>query len=543
MSRRIHPGPSARPSIVTYPAAIIVTTTTTITTASTFQVQPWKSRPTTMDRLSRFRRSKKATTPRSPAGSPTPSNPDNHTSAPPTRTESPPILSITTTPSTTPPGSSHSNPNSSHSSLYPPKSPFRGFHFRNSHKRARSPAPASLPVPTSPAVVKHDGTVEPEIATSVNGHEKETDESVMEKPKIPSFLTLSEQDIEFKFRELHSQERVRLQQSAQNPSPSFQFARITAPEAKLLDRYMNIHPWANNRVKLQVPEGHLDYINASPIVLESPLKPKERPPHRYIAMQGPKEITRDHVWRMVTEQLQSPAVIVMLTDIYEGVYEKCFPYFPQEVEQEPWEINEIDEFGDGFRATIRCESYEEKADGAIEIRKLLIQVDGREEEMTVWHLFYRRWADFSIPRLEDIDSFLELMRLSREKNASEDNPRIIHCSAGVGRSGTFMALEHLMREIDSGDLERYDEQHDGDSGAGGVDLVYQTVNALREQRKLMVQAEVQYLLIYQVLRKQWMEKYGLTEEECDPAEEPAAKRLEVDHDPFIENRVKLTRDS
>lgn len=359
---------------------------------------------------------------------------------------------------------------------------------------------------------------------------------------------------------------------------------------------MNIQPWANNRVRLQVPDGSLhDYINASPIVLRSPLAPPERrPPLQYIAMQGPKFGTTDHAWRMVAEQLRSPAVIVMLTETHEMGMEKCYPYFPRRPDDPPLLIGEDDEFGDGFRARVECSEVEERAGGAIEMRRLTltieeVQAPGSEEKeeveaeaedvdvdvdvescdgeeateeategategegegertskrktttrtMTVWHLLYRRWPDFGVPALEDIGSFFELMRLSRELNASDDNPRIIHCSAGVGRSGTFMALEHLMREVDSGELENYDR----DRGGVGEDLVFGTVNALREQRRQMVQAEPQYLFIYTVLRKLWMDKYGIPDDQAGARaalEEPAAKRLEVDHDPFVESPTEM----
>jgi protein-tyrosine phosphatase len=160
------------------------------------------------------------------------------------------------------------------------------------------------------------------------------------------------------------------------------------------------------------------------------------------------------------------------------------------------------------------------------------------------------------------------MRLSREKNAGPHNPRIVHCSAGVGRSGTFIALEHLIRELDAGVLEHYDERaatpsrrsadekslstspnvataseawdetthRTGEASPAttiieeeGEDLIFSTVNQLREQRRNMVQAEAQYLFIYQVLRKLWQDKYGSGTGE---GSEPAAKRLEVD--PFVE---------
>ncbi|KAI4864038.1 phosphatases II [Hypoxylon rubiginosum] len=479
-----------------------------------------------MDHLSsRFRRIKKQSSPASPtttlAGSPPDRSPlesklNSGGQREPPSTVAPPTLTIPT-------GQPISNA---------PKSPFRrGFTFRHSNKRARSPAPPQPP--PVPAIVSQDGTVEHDKSTLLKDDDKTGQGATEEKPKpkMPAFLNLSENEIEAKFIDLTWAERMRVQDSFSNPSPTYQFARIDSIDVKRLDRYANIQPWANNRVKLQVPEGQQDYINASPIVLRSPFYPQTKPTHRYIAMQGPKSITTDHVWRMVMEQLQSPAVIVMLTETLESGMEKCYQYFPKIVGEE-WDINEIDEFGDGFRAQLSCVAVEDQANGAIEVRKLNIHVDGREEDMTVWHLLYRRWPDFGVPALEDVGSFLELMRLSREKNANEDNPRIIHCSAGVGRSGTFIALEHLMRELDSGDLDRYVTKEERDDGED--DIIYNTVNRLREQRRQMVQAESQYAFIYQVLRKLWLEKHGLAVEDI---QEPAAKRLEVEHnphDPFFE---------
>jgi len=414
-----------------------------------------------------------------------------------------------------------------------------------------------------------------------------------------------------------------MMQSLTNPSPDFRWARVTGPHLKLLDRYVNIQPWNNNRVKLRVPEGKLDYINASPIILH-PRAARDgstKEPSRYIAMQGPKQITTDHVWRMVVEQLESPGVIVMLTETHEGAIEKCYPYFPRSPDDPPLEVNERDEFGDGFRATVKCEAIEETPAGdAIELRKLVITVHPKREiplegidgdddvkmkspqalqersasstpssatpittssattpinpstpalptanlisapisqpatpqeptprtafdssapvdQRIVYHFLYKKWPDFGVPSLSDLDSFFTLMRLSREKNSSPSNPRIVHCSAGVGRSGTFIALEYLMGELERGILEGWDDrveelkqrdrsgnqQGDGE-GAGGMqsalppdyareDLVFEVVDALREQRRTMVQAEAQYEFIYRVLRKFWVEKYGPPEEE------------------------------
>lgn len=400
----------------------------------------------------------------------------------------------------------------------------------------------------------------------------------------------------------------------------------------------------------------MDYINASPITLQ-PTHPtpghEGQEEHRYIAMQGPKQVSTDHVWRMVVEQLESPGVIVMLTETHEANMEKCYQYFPRRKEDPPLKVGGRDAFGDGFYATVHCEGLEDTPAGdAIELRKLIVRVhrakrshqypsqdggnvekeeetrrqaidedratpaplttstagddladtlksptaeirqslsnlpsslepgssspakspsatpissapqspvdgEGEVEERVIYHFLYKKWPDFGVPALEDIESFFTLMRLSREKNASPTNPRIVHCSAGVGRSGTFIALEHLIRELDSGVLENWDEAHKhhhvskpttddevlpdaqdaADEAEAGEeedetdDLIFNTVNCLREQRKTMVQSDTQYLFIYQVLRKLWLDRYGSGRERTG---EPAKKRLEMGPDPFVE---------
>lgn len=579
-----------------------------------------------------------------------------------------------------------------------------------SHKRARSPAAGSDTNSPVSALSARDSPIDrsmnpphPLSAVSPNG-DGLPDQNA--QPKMPSFLTLKPHEIDLKFQEIVWLERNRMNSAASNPSPDFRWARVTGDHRKL-DRYMNIQPWENNRVRLHVPVGRQNYINASPITLKSmsPARSQQNKdssaddltgagPDRYIAMQGPKHKTTDHVWRMIVEQLDSPGVIVMLTETHEGDMEKCYPYFPRSPNDGPLEIGIKDEFNDGFRVSVRCEAIEETEAGeAIELRKLVVRVykgsksevcngtnteyttpaeefpvddngdvkmlspaktsaddedaasgadddagsvtveigrtpDNQQqessntkatsrqptprdeaqplsepefEERIIWHFLYKKWPDFGVPAIEDIDSFFTLMRLSREKNANPTNPRIVHCSAGVGRSGTFIALEHLMREMDTGMLENWDavqarrpaapaadlvdgnsdgdaastEAHNGhvereeageeleqgskmdveeaqpetvnEATTGTDDLIFHTVNQLREQRRHMVQAEPQFQFIYQVLRKLWEDKYGSSKSaphgvtlvsEHPPRlslsndGEPAAKRLEFD--PFVE---------
>ncbi|KAJ2893706.1 uncharacterized protein MKZ38_008311 [Zalerion maritima] len=563
----------------------------------------------------------------------------------------------------------------------PLPSVFRQLKARATAKRARSPAIPQAPLT---AVVSHETAAE-HHPLSRSGTPA-TSQSMMDislSPhrscalKMPSFLEISDNDIDLKFQDITWRERTRLQSSAMDPSPSHVWAKCsprTYPQ--YLDRYSNISPWNNNRVRLRVPPGKVSYINASPIELQSPSIPSRV--DKFIAMQGPTIKSWPHVWRMVTEQLDSPAVIVMLTETHENSgMEKCWPYFPREPDSPIMQIE--DEFGDGYKASVRCaEIIPTPAGNSIELRKLIIKVeslgnpDGEvrsrqsesdqevddmennggvpynpnrlsasssstdfasesapsprnspstsslrprpspspvpsiaveisyrqqnqppkvDDERVVYHFLYKKWPDFGVPQTSDLDSFLTLMRLSREYNSGDDNPRIVHCSAGVGRSGTFITLDHIIKELEAGYLENYDESwagrlsapgsnrssfvdaDDAETGSstsvphsGGApinssaglapptgpsagnqmtsqlaaaeavtkpppsnglppDLIFETVDALRRQRKTMVQAESQYLFIYEVMRMLWRDRYARAEGE------PASKRLEAD--PFV----------
>lgn len=276
-----------------------------------------------------------------------------------------------------------------------------------------------------------------------------------------------------------------------------------------MDRYDGIQPFIQNRIKLRVPEHTSDYVNASPITLISPSDPSQ-PPLRYIAMQGPTEASIDHVWRMVAEQTSSPAVIMQITSMVEFTTSMGTYYYPEN--KEPWNINESNLWGDDWRATLSVVSSEIGNDGT-ETCKLLLHVHGEEEPRVVWHLLYKNWDNRSPFSLDDLGSFMEVIKRSRQYNAPS-SPRIIHCNAGVGRTSVFIALEHLIRELSLGALVSYNLPQEG------PDLVYDTVESLRQQRHSMVQSESQYLFIYQAMRKLWDEKYGVVYGE-DYGDEPA----------------------
>jgi protein-tyrosine phosphatase len=326
-------------------------------------------------------------------------------------------------------------------------------------------------------------------------------------------------EIQTKFHELVWEERGRHLKAMQDGSPSHPFHKVDSPHTKVRDRYANIHPWAGNRIKLVVPQGKNDYINASPVKLTSR---KDLTHRAFITMQGPKEGTTSHVWRMVHHELESPAVIIMLTDTHEGGQEKCYPYFPKEPGAAPIKVNEIDEFGDGFKATVTCVEIETSPfPDAIQVRKLSMKVEGQDKEKTVWHLLYTAWPDFGVPQLNALGPIFALMELSKEKSPDPGKTRLIHCSAGVGRTGTYIAMEYLLSELEQGVFE---VKHAPSTSADMDDPVFDTVNKLREQRMQMVQADVQYLLIYKVLRQAFEQKYHGAKSAPDATDgEPSSK--------------------
>jgi len=197
------------------------------------------------------------------------------------------------------------------------------------------------------------------------------------------------------------------------------------------------------------------------------------------------------VWQETTEV----AVIVMLTQIWESGRDKCFQYFPLDSTNDTLVIDELDESEDGFKAQVQLLELTTDESKRITTRKLLMTV--KDESRIVWHLSFSGWPDFGVPEDGNRLALFELLKMSTDKNGLPENPRIVHCSAGVGRSGTFIALDHLLRELDVGAVATAEDDED---------MIFNTVNKLREQRMTMVQSDAQYQFLYDVLRNRFEEK-------------------------------------
>ncbi|XP_041133334.1 receptor-type tyrosine-protein phosphatase C-like isoform X3 [Polyodon spathula] len=239
------------------------------------------------------------------------------------------------------------------------------------------------------------------------------------------------------------------------------------------NRYVDILPYDYNRVILAPIDGEAgsEYINASFI-------DGYKEPRKYIAAQGPKDETMNDFWRMIWEQQSS--IIVMVTRCEEGNRNKCAQYWPA-MEREA-EI--FGEFAVKLNEENKCPDYI--------IRKLTItNKNMNNSERVVTHIQFTSWPDHGVP--DDPQLLLKLRRRVNSFNNVFSGPIVIHCSAGVGRTGTYIGIDAMIEGLEA---------------EGRVD-VYGYVVRLRRQRCLMVQVEAQYILIHQALLEH--NQFGETE--------------------------------
>uniref|UniRef100_A0A7N8Y8G7 Protein tyrosine phosphatase receptor type O n=1 Tax=Mastacembelus armatus TaxID=205130 RepID=A0A7N8Y8G7_9TELE len=234
------------------------------------------------------------------------------------------------------------------------------------------------------------------------------------------------------------------------------------------NRYTNILPYDFSRVKLismHNDEGS-DYINANYI-------PGYKHAKEYIATQGPLPETRNDFWKMVLQQ-KSP-IVVMLTQCNERRRVKCDHYWP--FTDEPVMYGEISV---EMLSEIECPEWI--------IRKF--RLGYADETQDIVHLNYTSWPDHGVPTVNAIESILQFVHIVRQQANRTKDPIIVHCSAGVGRTGTFIALDRLMQHI---------REHEFADILG-------MVSEMRSHRLSMVQTEEQYVFIHQCVLLMWQKK-------------------------------------
>uniref|UniRef100_A0A3P9LL27 Tyrosine-protein phosphatase non-receptor type n=1 Tax=Oryzias latipes TaxID=8090 RepID=A0A3P9LL27_ORYLA len=193
------------------------------------------------------------------------------------------------------------------------------------------------------------------------------------------------------------------------------------PENKNLNRYRDVSPYDHSRVTLKDSEN--DYINAS-------LVTEEEAQRSYILSQGPLCYTCGHFWLMIWEQ-RSKAVI-MLNRVIEKGSEKCAQYWPTKEESQM-------SFTDtGF--VVKLLSEEDQSYFTVRVLELET-INSTMERREIYHFHYTTWPDFGVP--ESPASFLNFLFKVRESGSlsTDHGPPVVHCSAGIGRSGTFALVD------------------------------------------------------------------------------------------------------
>ncbi|XP_069618420.1 phosphatidylinositol phosphatase PTPRQ [Ranitomeya imitator] len=224
------------------------------------------------------------------------------------------------------------------------------------------------------------------------------------------------------------------------------------------NRFTNIKPYNNNRVKLIADAGvpGSDYINAS--YVSGYICPNE-----FIATQGPLAGTVGDFWRMVWETRAK--TIVMLTQCFEKGRIRCHQYWPED--NKPVTV-----FGD-----IVITKVVEDVQIDWTIRDLKVERHG--DYMMVRQCNFTSWPEHGVP--ENTTALIHFTKMVRASRPHENTPTVVHCSAGVGRSGVFVAMDHLIQHINHHDF---------------VDI-YGLVAELRSERMCMVQNLAQYIFLYQ----------------------------------------------
>ncbi|XP_055016258.1 receptor-type tyrosine-protein phosphatase T-like [Boleophthalmus pectinirostris] len=225
------------------------------------------------------------------------------------------------------------------------------------------------------------------------------------------------------------------------------------------NRYGNIIAYDHTRVRLPLLEGepHSDYINANYI------DGYHRPRH-YIASQGPMQETVRDFWRMVWQE--NSASIVMVTNLVEVGRVKCVRYWPDETEV----------YGDIKVTLIETEPLAEYV-----IRTFSVQKKGHHEIRELRQFHFTSWPDHGVPCYAT--GLLGFIRQVKFLNPPDAGPIVVHCSAGAGRTGCFIAVDIM---LDMAENE-------------GVVDIFNCIRELRSQRVNMVQTEEQYVFVHDAI--------------------------------------------
>uniref|UniRef100_A0A8C6P1M6 protein-tyrosine-phosphatase n=1 Tax=Nothobranchius furzeri TaxID=105023 RepID=A0A8C6P1M6_NOTFU len=243
------------------------------------------------------------------------------------------------------------------------------------------------------------------------------------------------------------------------------------PENKSKNRYKNILPFDTTRVIIRETDSDgpgSDYINANYI------RRHAEESKVFIATQGCLQNTVVDFWKMVHQE--NAHVIVMTTKEMERGRNKCVRYWP--------DLHTSKEFG-----KVMVRNVEEHPAQDYILRKLEVtRLDRKEPLRFIWHYQYLSWPDHGVP-VEPGGVLWFLEEVNRTQSTMKDTgPIVVHCSAGIGRTGTIIVIDILIDIIRRQGLD--------------CDIdVPKTIQMVRQQRSGMVQTEAQYKFIYMAVQQ------------------------------------------
>ncbi|XP_029310609.1 receptor-type tyrosine-protein phosphatase delta isoform X30 [Cottoperca gobio] len=247
-----------------------------------------------------------------------------------------------------------------------------------------------------------------------------------------------------------------------DPGQQFTWEHSNLEVNKPKNRYANVIAYDHSRVLLSAIDGipGSDYINANYI-------DGYRKQNAYIATQGSLPETFGEFWRMIWEQRS--AIIVMMTKLEERSRVKCDQYWPTRA-TETYGLIQV-----SLLDTVELATYC--------VRTFALFKNGSSEKREVRQFQFTAWPDHGVP--EHPTPFLAFLRRVKACNPPDAGPMVVHCSAGVGRTGCFIVIDAMMERI------KHEKTVD----------IYGHVTLMRAQRNYMVQTEDQYVFIHDALQE------------------------------------------
>ncbi|XP_074507982.1 receptor-type tyrosine-protein phosphatase F isoform X16 [Sebastes fasciatus] len=285
-------------------------------------------------------------------------------------------------------------------------------------------------------------------------------------PRMREHPPITVSDLADHIERLKANDGLRFSQEYESIDPGQQFTweNSNMEVNKPKNRYANVIAYDHSRVVLTSVDGKSssvpgsDYINSNYI-------DGYRKQNAYIATQGPLPETLSDFWRMMWEQRSN--TIVMMTRLEEKSRVKCDQYWPSRG-TETYGMIQVT-----MLDTVELATYS--------VRTFALYKNGSSEKREVRQFQFMAWPDHGVP--EYPTPILAFLRRVKACNPPDAGPMVVHCSAGVGRTGCFIVIDAM--------LERMKHEKSVD--------IYGHVTCMRAQRNYMVQTEDQYIFIHEAL--------------------------------------------